>query len=313
MIREDAVAPVLAAMLVLAVFVTFFAVWNASAVPAMKEQAEVSHLQEVESGILRFSSDIESAASSQNSMKLSKRIPLGGGDVLFSSTKSGGVLTVQDEGDYMWIRLYNASPPSSSSLVRNDTCQLANFSYYPVGNFWQDQGYAWSHGYVNVTKAALAPTPLEVQTMDKVDYKVTRALFSARSYPNPADPPNCSVIIIKGVTIRAAGSGTSVSGNGMGTLDLTSSSLPPEVYSNVTLLNVWFNSTESSGNTPPLFRQALHESVNSSINASVLAPVCRNIRFDEVNSKDGTIWVTINSTPPVTVIRETTEIILDTN
>jgi len=51
---DEAVAPVIAAMLVLAVLY-FFAVWNATAIPSMKAQSEVTHLQEVESGILRFS------------------------------------------------------------------------------------------------------------------------------------------------------------------------------------------------------------------------------------------------------------------
>ncbi|HNX16948.1 MAG TPA: hypothetical protein PKM50_01310 [Methanoregula sp.] len=309
MIREDAVAPVLAAMLVLAVIVTVFAVWNASVAPSMKEQAEVSHLHEVESGILRFSSDIESAASAQNSMTLSERIPLGGGELLFSPARSGGVLAVHDEDEYMWIRLYNASPPSESTLVCNDTFRLPNFSYMPVGNFWQDQGYIWSHGYVNVTKTSLAPTPLEFPTMDNVEYKVTGALFSARSYPNPSDSQNCSVIVIKGVNIIAADSGNSVSGNGIGTLKLNSTQRT-EVYSNVSLLNVRLYSTESSDDSFTRFNYALHESVNSSIGTNVLG-VCGNIRFDDVDSKSGTIWVKINSTPSVTVIRESTEVVLD--
>ena len=178
--RDAAVAPVIAAMLVLAVIVTFFAVWNATAIPAMKEQAEVSHLQEVESGILRFSSDIESAASTPNSMTLSERIPLGGGDVLYSSTKSGGVLAVHNGNLSMVIDIYNTSRSGDYQKLDTSKFRLANFSYQPSGNFWQDQGYVWSHGYVNVTKGTLA-TPLEFSTMRAVDYNLTDALFSASS------------------------------------------------------------------------------------------------------------------------------------
>jgi hypothetical protein len=305
--RENAVAPVIAAMLVLAVIVTFFAVWNATAIPAMKEQAEVSHLQEVESGILRFSSDIDYASSSPSSMALSERIPLGGGDILFSSTKSGGMLAIHGDDPsmtYMRIKIYNAT---SSSPVGNDTLQSSNFSYQPAGNFWQDQGYVWSQGYVNVTKGTLDPTPLEFSTMDAVDYKLTGALFGASGDPDPGDPARCSVLFLKGVNISAADAADSVSGNGVGTLSLVSSQ-ESEIFLNVTRVNVTTNRSPAGPLTG--FPKSLHDSVNTSFNENVVTPHCSNIRFDPAYSTNSTISLSIDPVPNVTVIRQITDISL---
>jgi len=78
-VNEDAVSPVVAAMLILAIVVTFFAAWNAMYVPSMKAQSEITHLKDVESGFLRFSSDIETATSLKKNMRMSEPIPLEGG------------------------------------------------------------------------------------------------------------------------------------------------------------------------------------------------------------------------------------------
>jgi len=44
-----------------------------------------------------------------------------------------------------------------------------NFSYESVSNFWQDQGYQWQYGYINVTKYGdMLKTPLSYDTMDNV-------------------------------------------------------------------------------------------------------------------------------------------------
>lgn len=122
--KEDAVSPVIAAMLILAVVVTFFAAWHAYYVPSMKAQSEISHIREVETGFLRFSSDIETAASLKKGMRFSGSIPLGGGDFVFDPVKSGGEL-----------KIWNASP--------NGYLRLNWTSETPVGNpddlFWSGQ------------------------------------------------------------------------------------------------------------------------------------------------------------------------------
>ena len=62
--RDDALAPVIAVMLILAAIVTFLSIWNAVYVPAMKQSGEVGHLQNVESAFQHFSADIDYAVSS---------------------------------------------------------------------------------------------------------------------------------------------------------------------------------------------------------------------------------------------------------
>jgi hypothetical protein len=306
--REDAVAPVIAAMLVLAVIVTFFAVWNASVIPSMKAQAEVSHLHDVEEGMLRFSSDIDLAASatalsggSSSSMHLSEQIPLGGGDILYSGTKSGGALTIQDEGPYMRVKIYNASyPEGNESLLR-----LANISYLPAGNFWQNQSYIWSRGYVNVSNG-VESVPLEYFTMQDVPYNIKGALFSASVGSFGTDPGKCSVIVVKGVNITPYKTWGTTSGNGMGTLNLSSSTGIPESFSNVTKINVSIRSEDDSLSGFPL---AMHDAVNSSL-ANNLESICSNIRYDPTSSTNRTMTFNIDPVPSVTVIRQTTDITL---
>jgi len=303
---EDAVAPVIAVMLVLAVIVTFFAVWNATAIPSMKAQAEVSHLHDVEEGMLRFSSDIDTAASTSSGMRLSERIPLGGGDILYSSTKSGGALSVKSESPYMGIRLYNVSSRMESSMF-----VLSNISYQPVGNFWQDQGYTWSHGYVNVTKGSVS-VPLEYTTMSTLQqdggYNISHALFSAGVVSYGTDPGTCSVIVIKCVNISPSQMQNSLSGNGLGTLSLSSTVLPPQRFQNVTRINV---TVFSEADPLSGFSLAVHDAVNTSL-TNIQNPVCSNIRYDPTRSTSRTIALLVDSVPNVTVIRQTTDITIGT-
>ncbi|MDD1703471.1 MAG: hypothetical protein LUQ31_10885 [Methanoregula sp.] len=299
--REDAVAPVIAAMLVLAVIVTFFAVWNASVIPAMKEQAEVSHLHDVEEGMLRFSSDIESAASAPSDMILSERLPLGGGDVLYSAARSGGALAVQDEGEYLGIRLYNGS---SRAEWRGN---LSNISYQPVGNFWLDQGYDWSRGYVNVTKGNES-VPLEYPAMKDVPYKIADVLFSASVRSYGTDPGTCSVIVIKSVNITPSKTGGSMSGNGIGTLALNSMANPEEPYYNITEIQV---NTSLGVPLSPGFSQAMHDAVNTSLNKSLVS-ACSNIQYGGDPTNRTIMLRVVDPLSNITVIRQTTDITLGT-
>jgi hypothetical protein len=304
---DEAVAPVIAAMLVLAVIVTFFAVWNATAIPSMKAQAEVSHLHDVEEGMLRFSSDIDTAASMPANMKLSERIPLGGGDILYSSTKSGGVIDVKSEDEsYMKIQLYNVTSPNVPEVSGNRTFILSNIIYQPVGNFWQDQGYFWSHGFVNVTKGSSnASVPLEYATMRDVPYNLTEGLFSSDigAYDSGG---NCSVLIIKGVNIIPAKTGRSTSGNGMGTLSLTST-VSSDTFVNITKINV--SAIRPASGKIDGFPRVMYRTINDTV-TNGLKPACSNIKdvtYSTGADSDGTVTFTIGI-PNVTVIQRITNI-----
>jgi hypothetical protein len=157
--NDEAIAPIIAVMLILAVVVTLLSVYNATYLPGLKQSAEVQHLHEVEEGVLKFGSALEEAASLKRNISLSQQIPLGGGDILFNSLKSGGSLRVQQESEpYLTISNYTAEAYNLT---------LINFSYWTVNNFWVDQGYTWQYGYVNVSRNAGSGggTPLQYATM----------------------------------------------------------------------------------------------------------------------------------------------------
>lgn len=284
--NDKAVAPVIAAMLILAVVVTFFAAWNAYFVPSMKAQSEIGHLKEVETGMLRFSSDIESAATLQKSLQISETIPLGGGDCMFDPVKSGGMIRVQSEPEsYLLVSVTNATV-SSDKKVR-----LVNYSYQPVNNFWQDQGYVWSHGNVNVTKGTLA-TPLQYYQMKNVTYPVVDSLFDL----NP-DSVYCNVITVNIVNMSPAEGHAAASGNGNSQLFIRST-IAPERITNVTGMDILVN--------PHLggFGDSLWNSVSHQATTRV---TCGNVHVttDPGNRK---VHLAFDPIPNMTILRQNTDL-----
>ena len=224
--RDDAIAPVIAVMLILAAIVTFLSIWNAIYVPSMKESSEVSHLQNVETSFVHFSSDIDQAVSShQDSLVFSEPVQLGGGDTLVNQLKSSGALQVQNESDPVYILTLSGS---DGQTTINGT--LINFSYEPVNNFWQDQGYTWQYGYINVTKYGTLSTPLTYYNMTDVHspsgtlqtLAKSFVLASATTNTTPSSYGNLSTLDIWVVSMYASPDHSFVSSNGFGTLRLTS-------------------------------------------------------------------------------------------
>jgi len=274
---EDAVAPVVAMMLLLAIGVTFFAAWNAYYVPSMKAQSEITHLKDVETGFLRFSSDIETAASltsfQKTNVRLSEPIPLGGGEFTFDTVKSGGTLRILSEREgYMGIIVTNET-------IQTRTLRFSNYSYQPVNNFWQDQGYVWSYGYVNVTKGSLA-TPLQYHTVDNVSYELTKTLFDLDALPAPGDPANCSVMNLNAVNIMPAAGYTLASGNGNGMLVLESS-VTSQQFPGITAVTVIINPDMPDG-----FRDTLWNVVYQRVSEF---PACGNVPVPLFNNDTRTI------------------------
>lgn len=167
--NDNALAPVIAVMLILAIGVTVFSVYTSTYLPGLKQQAEVEHLQQVESGFMKFSSDIDNAiAAGKAKITYSEQIPLGGGDIMLNSLKSSGTIRIRNESlGSITITNFNTTIPLN----------LVNFSYQPYGNFWIDQGYTWQEGYVNVTKGNRA-TPLQYNSIDDPNLKNTLSQFA---------------------------------------------------------------------------------------------------------------------------------------
>jgi hypothetical protein len=301
--KEDAVAPVVAAMLLLAVVVTLFAAWNAYYVPSMKAQSEITHIRDVESGFLKFSSDIETAASLKKSMRLSEPVPLGGGEFTFDSVKSGGLLRIRGvPEEYLSTTILNGTDTMTST---SNVTVFSNYSYEPVNNFWQDQGYAWSYGNVNVTKGRLS-TPLLDYRMDDVAYGVTGVLFDLDARPFPEDPAKCSLVTLYTVNITSDTGHTSASGNGNGRLVLNST-VTSQQLSNVTILNI---SVSNRQDIPVRFQDAMWESVNRQINEYLLSCPNVHVSYPQNPGVRGEVGIEFDRVPNATLIRKTTEIML---
>jgi hypothetical protein len=235
MMNDDALAPVIAVMLILAIGVTVFAVYTSTYLPGLKQQDEVDHLQQVESGFVKFSSDIDNVMYTKNVGQLTEQIPLGGGDILINSLKSSGTVRIQEE-QYPYLIIRNESGEQFPMYI-------VNYSYNPIGNFWVDQGYTWQDGYVNVTKGTRS-TSLQGCTMEESESKMenfAKALISKPGF----DGKNITLDIVS-----FSNGGKSISsGNGISQLTLNATRSNPVRYLNSTSFSFIINRTSPMNET----------------------------------------------------------------
>ncbi|NMB77790.1 MAG: hypothetical protein GYA23_01690 [Methanomicrobiales archaeon] len=228
--KDDAVAPVVAAMLVLAVIVTLFSAWNAVYLPSLKQQSEITQARDIENAFTRFSSDLSAAASLRRTAGFSEPMPLGGGNVIFSPVTSAGTLRVNEEPK----QLYSVTIIRGTTTRYTEPGRLVNFSYRPVQDFWTDQGYVWHYGYVNVTKgspgngadAAALSSPLQYPSMNEVATSPVITAFAGSLISMDDEPwsnatTNCSRLTLSAVTFHREPKASYTSSNGIGTLALT--------------------------------------------------------------------------------------------
>jgi hypothetical protein len=157
--NDDAIAPVVAVMMILVVVVTLLSIWNAIYLPDLKQQAEVEHLKEVEEGMLRFSNDIDNSIHLWRNGTQSESIPLGGGDFFLNNVRSGGELSITRlEMPVITISINGIPFPDGNGYI-------SKVNYNPVSNFWIDQGYSWEKGTVNVTKGNV-DVPISLQSQN---------------------------------------------------------------------------------------------------------------------------------------------------
>ncbi|MBN2735282.1 MAG: flagellin [Methanomicrobiaceae archaeon] len=265
--NDDGVAPVVAGLLILAVIVTIMSVYFNTYVPSLKEEAEIEHLSNVEKEFLSFSSDLENAVWQKSDGRLSRNFELGGGDIFLSSLKSGGILEVEEDSDLFGVinttgTLYNSS--------------LAKFSYSSLSNFWQEQGYSWQYGYVNLTTGYGKTTPLQFADMNEVldDIKNSSGLFSSlfdmeyryepvfqkneSGYYTGTNYLNCSEVNFF-VTGFNKGEKSYASGNGVAMLSLETA--VNSVHFNETAINFTVYDDVSSGADITLWKN-----INSKLN-----------------------------------------------
>jgi len=295
--QDDAVAPVIAVMLILAAVAMAFAVFNGMYVPSLKQAAEIEHLRDVEFSFQHFSSDIERAvAERRDGTTISEPVPLGGGDVVLNPLRSAGSLAVMNESS----PVYHLTLTTESENVRfNGT--MVNISYDSVGNFWQDQGYRWQYGFLNVTKYGKKQSPLSYSRMTDVNTEFNTSGSSlagfagsfgdAEGVRNSTQLPvydmtgnitsyssrdgNCSAITITAVNLSADPDHPFTSGNGFGRLELRTRIIAEEIYDVKSISIV-------SGQTP--FGNATLRKWNESLSA-LNATYCKhNVMYDESSS-----------------------------
>lgn len=204
--NDDALAPVVAVMMILVVAATLLSIWNAIYLPDLKQQAEVEHLKGVEEGMVRFSNDIDNAIYLWRNGTQSESIPLGGGDILLSSLRSGGELR---------IRQLDQATITINVDGTEYYGHLSTITYQPVSNFWISQGYSWANGTVNVSKG---PVSVPINLPDQ--YTHSRDIFLNHLVQPFEYSPDHHNITIRMVNITPGSQTNITSGNGISYLKL---------------------------------------------------------------------------------------------
>lgn len=164
---DDAVSPVVAMMLILAVVVICVSIISATYVPDLKENAEIMHSREVKEKFLEFASDMENIYANARSGVHSYIIPLGGGDIFLSPSRSSGSLSVE----------INDEEPFGKIQINEDTFLLNDIkiTYVPILSFWENQGYKYEKGVVYVTKGDIE-VPAQANSEERNDDRIREIL-----------------------------------------------------------------------------------------------------------------------------------------
>jgi hypothetical protein len=206
--KDEALAPVVAFLLLLVVVVSFISLLNAYYIPSLKQQEEVQHLKEVEEMFRSITGDIHSMEMLQRDSSLQRRISLGGGAVMLSPMTSSGTLRVEETELLSLVITTQDTPEVSMNIT------TVSISYAPIGNFWVEQGYVWEQGLVNVTKGSKS-TWLEHTTSTNAEEAKKRFMKTALM---PQLLTNNSLLVC---SFSADSSFNFRSGNGMSGINLS--------------------------------------------------------------------------------------------
>ena len=181
--KDDAVSPVIALMLILAILATCMAVYTTTYVPGLKQQDEITHSGEVKLAFERFASDIDNVIAQGKPAVYTEVLELGGGDVPLSPTKSSGTVEINTTviGKYK---------------IDSEEKDLTGIeiSYLPSFTTWEKQGYLYKKGVVWITKdEKKTPAMLTLYTVEDGEDREKEIL--AKWYPASTEIiPNFSVV-----------------------------------------------------------------------------------------------------------------------
>lgn len=159
--KDDAVSPVIALMLILAILATCMAVYTTTYVPGLKQQDEITHTGEVKLAFMRFASDIDNVIAQGKPAVYTEVLELGGGDVPLSPTKSSGTIEIKPSK----IGTYQTGSETK------DLNGIA-VTYTPSFTAWEKQGYLYKNGVVWITKdEKKTPAQLTLYTVSDGEYR----------------------------------------------------------------------------------------------------------------------------------------------
>ena len=231
--KDDAVSPVIALMLILAILATCLAVYTTTYVPGLKQQDEITHSGEVKLAFERFASDIDNLIALGKPAVYTEVLELGGGDVPLSPTKSSGTIEINTSkiGTY---------------TIGGETKDLNGIAvtYTPSFTAWEKQGYVYQNGVVWITKEEkVTPAELKLYTIQNGTDRQNETL--QKWYPAPS-----GTVIIPQFTVdenKTEITGTStaklrlnatLSDQVTGSVSITLSNGSPQTYSNIRWLNI---------------------------------------------------------------------------
>ena len=230
--KDDAVSPVIALMLILAILATCMAVYTTTYVPGLKQQDEITHTGEVKLAFMRFASDIDNVIAQGKPAVYTEVLELGGGDVPLSPTKSSGTIEINTSkiGTY---------------TIGGETKDLNGIAvtYTPSFTAWEKQGYLYQNGVVWITKEEkVTPAELKLYTIQNGTDRQNETL--QKWYPAPS-----GTVIIPQFTVdenKTEITGTSTAklrlnatlSEGPGTVTVTLNGEAEKTYTNARLLNI---------------------------------------------------------------------------
>ncbi len=226
--QEGAIAPVIGVLLILTIIVSAIALLNATYIPNLKQQSEIEHLASVEKAFLDLSSDIERMIAFGDCATVRRHIQLGGGEAPFSGLRSSGTLRINES--VAWLIKVDGTWISYPTLV--------TISYQPIGNFWQNQGYVWEAGVVNITKGSRT-TWLTYEKETDAQQRMNEFLNATTGIPVPTGSGDTlNYINISRIHSMNTGTNTFSSSNGIGTITLSGDIPIPRTYSQVEILGL---------------------------------------------------------------------------
>ena len=208
--KDDAVSVVIGYMVLLVITVSFIALLNAIWIPQMKQQAEVEHLNQVQDSFLSLATDIDKLTTYRENSSITHRVQLGGGDVLFSPVKSFGTMQL--------CKTFEEELITNRSII---PVRMFSNTYYPMNNFWINQGFSWDDGVVNVTKPGRISTPVEELAPD-LTYKKLSNYYLYPKLESAITSGDKSIVTISVVSFSSS-KHDSISGNGFASINLIES------------------------------------------------------------------------------------------